>query len=146
MLIKPHPERLAGLFLESSNMRMFLLLFCLALPLGADSGKLYVGSLSPSQRFSLFLGNDKSASLHFVDDKKVFKASGPYTWVKNELVIKVKKAEPFVLEIRRKGVDTPPPRMEVKTGAILRWQTEIKKDQLVLEGPPGWQLPLYIEH
>ncbi len=127
-------------------MRKFLLLFCLALPLGADGAKSYRGTLSPSQSFSLVLGDDQTASLHFTDDKKVSKASGPFTWAKNELVVRVAQAEPFVLEIRRKGVDTPPPRMEVKAGAVLRWKTEVNKDELLLKGPPGWQLPLYLGH
>ena len=127
-------------------MRKWLLLFCLALPLGADSQKLYRGTLGPTQAFTLALGDDKSATLTFSEDKKVSKATGNYTWVKNELVVKVEKAEPFILEIRRKGVDTPPPTMEVKAGARLRWKTEVDKDRLALKGPAGWEMPLYLQH
>ncbi len=126
-------------------MRKFLLLFCLALPLGADSQKLYHGTLGPTQAFSLALGDDHSATLVFTEDKKASKASGSYTWKSDELVVKVEKAEPFVLEIRRKGVDTPAPTMEVKSGAELRWKTELDKDRLTLKGPPGWELPLYLK-
>ena len=127
-------------------MRKFLLLFCLALPLGADNQKVYSGTLGPTQSFSMALGDDHSATLVFTEDKKASKASGHYTWAKNELVVKVEKAEPFILEIRRKGVDTPAPSMEVKAGAELRWKTELDHDRLTLKGAPGWELPLYWEH
>jgi len=60
-------------------MRKFLLLFCLALPVGADSQKLYRGTLGPTQSFSLALGDDKSAQLSFTENEKVSKATGHYT-------------------------------------------------------------------
>lgn len=125
-------------------MRKFLLLFCLALPVGADSQKLYRGTLGPTQTFSLALGDDKSAQLSFTENQKVSKATGHYTWSKNQLVVTVDKAEPFVLEIRRKGVDTPPPTMEVKAGARLDWKTELTGERLTLKGPNGWEMPVHL--
>ncbi|MFN8611595.1 MAG: hypothetical protein U0931_28885 [Vulcanimicrobiota bacterium] len=125
-------------------MRKFLLLCCLALPVGADGQKLYRGTLGPTQTFSMALGDDKSALLSFSEDKKTSKAVGHYSWSKNQLIVTVEKAEPFVLEIRRKGVDTPPPTLDVKAGAELKWQTEVDGQRLVLKGPKGWEMPLYL--
>lgn len=125
-------------------MRKFLLLFCLALPVGADSQKLYRGTLGPTQTFSLALGDDQSASLSFLEDSKLLKASGHYRWSQNHLVVQVEKGDPFVLEIRRKGVDTPPPRLQVKAGAELKWQTEVEGERLVLKAAEGWELPLHL--
>jgi hypothetical protein len=125
-------------------MRKFLLLFCLALQVGADSQKLYRGTLGPNQSFWLALGDDRSAQLSFKENEKVSKATGHYTWIKNQLVVTVDKAEPFVLEIRRKGVDTPPPRLKVKAGARLDWKTELSGERLVLKGPQGWEMPLFL--
>ncbi|MBN9417194.1 MAG: hypothetical protein J0I12_17245 [Candidatus Eremiobacteraeota bacterium] len=127
-------------------MRKFLMLFCLALPLGADDARLWVGTLGPTQGFSLVLAKDHSATLVFRDRDQSLRAFGSYTWEKNDLKVKVRKAEPFVLEIRRKGVDTPPPTMEVKSGTELHWKTTLVQDRLLLKGPPGWELPLYAEH
>lgn len=125
-------------------MRKFLLLFCLALPVGADSQRLYRGTLGPTQTFSLALGDDHSASLSFLEDSKLLKASGHYRWSQNQLVVQVEQGDPFVLEIRRKGVDTPPPRLQVKAGAELNWQTEVEGERLVLKAAGGWELPLHL--
>ncbi|MBS2037956.1 hypothetical protein JST97_23420 [bacterium] len=124
-------------------MRKFLLLFCLALPVGADSQRLYRGSLGPTETFSLALGDDHTAQLSFVEDKILSKASGHYTWSKNRLVVKLENGGPFVLEIRRKGVDTPPPRLEIKAGKEVQWQTELEGDRLVLKAAGGWEMPLH---
>jgi len=127
-------------------MRKFLLLVCLALPLGADSQKLYRGTLGPTQTVTLALGDDHSATLSFIEDKKVSRATGHYTWAKDQLTMKVEQAEPFVLEVRRKGVEPPAPKMEVRSGQELHWKTELKGDALTLSGPPGWDLPLFLQH
>lgn len=136
-------------------LKKLLLIFCLTLAaVSADPQHLYRGTLSPLERVTLRLEDDGRFSFELSDDKSSSKAVGNYRWKGNQLnleVQEVKFSDPakrhpatgFEIQIRRKGVDTPPPSVWFAPGQLLILEAYPEKDRLRLEGPDGWSLTLF---
>lgn len=136
-------------------LKRVLLLLCLTVALvSADSQHLYSGTLSPLERVSLTLDDGGRFRFELSDDKSSSLAVGNYRWKGNQLNLEVQdvkfsdpaKRHPatgFEIQIRRKGVDTPPPSIWLAPGQLLILEAYHEGDRLRLEGPDGWSLTLF---
>jgi hypothetical protein len=129
-----------------------ILLVALAIPAFSQDQGTYKGTLGPVESVKLTFQPDHRIKIEHevnLDKPQVDIAVGEYQWNGNHLEIQIDEVrtnqaqeQSFTLEIRRKGIDAIP-KVEIKNGASLDFVTELHKDRLTLNGPDGWQLPLY---
>lgn len=139
------------------SIRIVLMMLTLSLFAGADSQKLWSGSVGPMFTVNLALG-DGSATLTLSETAKSGNNSmavGNYLLTKHSLEIDVKeirfggkgaekKGAGFVIETPRKGKDGVP-TLKVTPGAKLRFTAVESGDRLELKNSGGVELVMYLK-
>ena len=133
-----------------------LMLLTLVQPLGAEGWQRYSATLGPSESVTLTLEKDHSFQLvwHEGVHKIQATASGRFRWQQDDLDLTVAKIlfvgsnhlDYFDLEIRRKGVEGPPPTLHVEAGQEIHLKIHALGDSVQLRRPPDWELTLYLKH
>lgn len=133
-------------------MRKLLLVYLLALPAVAQP-RAYSASLGPTESVLLIMEEKHQCKLvwHESYQKVQATATGSYDrdgqnfdlHVDKVTFLGSKEGDSFDLEIRRKGVEGPPPTLKVQAGQVLHLQIVSSGDSLQLRRPPDWELTFY---